>query len=125
MERQTRIAVGWYAGKLSLRVIRFQGDHGYSLRDRIVYSYLVYRARQGAGATRGAIARSTGLPRTSAVITAVDHLASTGLVAQGRGHEVVAAEPPDDLVGEPKWATEFWGDRWPYTRFHPTRQGAP
>lgn len=86
------------------------------LNDRIAYSWLVYRARYGRGASQAQIATATGFHRTKTIPRLLTRLLASGLI-EWRGRKVFAREPsPDQFVFtvDPRRRNDPWYNRLNY-----------
>lgn len=86
------------------------------LHDRLAYSWLVYRARYGRGASQAQLAAATGLHRTQTIPPLLTRLLVSGLV-EWRGRKVFAREPsPDQFVFtvDPRRQNDPWYNRLNY-----------
>jgi predicted transcriptional regulator len=84
-----------YPGKRKLSMLSLRRSCPLSLINNIVYSWVVYRARVGAGATAAEIARNTRLQRSKTVAKSVRKLLELKLICTN-GRRYHAEQPPED-----------------------------
>jgi DNA-binding MarR family transcriptional regulator len=88
----------WFPGKKVIKCLLPRKALVLGFNDRLAYSWLVYRAKYGRGASQSQLAAATGLHRTKTIPRLITRLLGMGLVER-RGRKVFAKEPsPDHFV---------------------------
>lgn len=114
------VVIDGLKNKRKFRLLTPKDPKSISLSERIVYSYLAYRARYEKAATQAEIADQTGLERGRTVARAVIGLIQRGLVER-REAGLVAVEDNDVFLKLDQG--EHWSQRYAYLWYYPVTNG--
>jgi hypothetical protein len=114
--KSVQLLTEWFPGKRVIKCLLLRKTIALGFGDRLAYSWLVYRARYGRGASRYQLANATGLHRTKTIPRLITRLLDLGLV-EWRGRRVFAKEPaPGQFVFtcDPRSQSDPWYKRLAY-----------
>ena len=114
--KSVQLITEWFPGKKLIKCLLPRKHVALGFNDRLAYSWLVYRARYGKGASRSQLAAATGLHRTKTIPRLLTRLLDLGLV-EWRGRKVFAKEPSPELfvyTSDPRRQNDPWFKRLAY-----------
>ena len=114
--KSVQLISGWFPAKKVIKCLLPRKTLALPFNVRLAYSWLVYRARYGKGASQSQLAAATGLHRTKTIPRLITHLLELGLV-EWQGRLLFAREPSPDrfvFVADPRRQNDPWHKKLAY-----------